>query len=87
MMSTCAPLFDNAPEYRDPIDLKISGTIPPWLDGSLYRTGPGTTRIATNADPSKTVNVQHLFDGLSMHHRFEVSSGGQRVSYRCHKGS
>ena len=86
-MSTCAPTLENAPEYRDPIDLTIHGTIPPWLDGALYRTGPGTTRIATKADPSKTVDVQHWFDGLGMHHRFEVSEGGQHVSYRSHKGS
>ncbi|KAF7798314.1 hypothetical protein EIP86_009535 [Pleurotus ostreatoroseus] len=86
-MSSCAAGFENAPEHRDPIDLAIRGTIPPWLNGVLYRTGPGTTRIPTVEDPSKTVDIQHWFDGLATHHRFEVFPGGKRVSYRSRKGA
>ncbi|KZT06918.1 carotenoid oxygenase [Laetiporus sulphureus 93-53] len=86
-MASCAAGFENAPEQRTPIDLDIHGSMPPWLSGVLYRTGPGTTRIPTTADPSKTVDIQHWFDGLAMHHRFEIYPGGQRVSYRSHKGA
>lgn len=84
-MSTIA--FNNVPEQRTPVDLQIHGEIPPWLSGVLYRTGPGTTRIPTTADSSKFVDVQHWFDGLALHHRFEIFPGGERVAYRSHSGS
>ncbi|KAI3611427.1 carotenoid cleavage dioxygenase 1 [Moniliophthora roreri] len=79
--------FQNAPEQRDPVDLAIQGTIPPWLCGVLYRTGPGTYHIPTASDPSKAVNIQHWFDGLAMNHRFEIHPGGYRVSYRSRKAT
>ncbi|KAF9261005.1 carotenoid oxygenase [Marasmius fiardii PR-910] len=79
--------FENAPETRVPVDLTIQGTIPPWLSGVLYRTGPGTYRIPTANDSENKVDIQHWFDGLSMNHRFEIFPGGQRVSYRSRKAS
>ncbi|KAI3611323.1 carotenoid cleavage dioxygenase 1 [Moniliophthora roreri] len=79
--------FQNAPEQRDPVDLTIQGTIPPWLCGVLYRTGPGTYQVPTASDPSKSVSIQHWFDGLSMNHRFEIHPGGHRVSYRSRKAA
>ncbi|KAK7047176.1 hypothetical protein VNI00_006842 [Paramarasmius palmivorus] len=79
--------FQNAQEQRDPVDLAIHGTIPPWLCGVLYRTGPGTYRVPTASDPSKLVEIQHWFDGLSMNHRFEIHPGGHRVSYRSRKSA
>lgn len=33
--------YDNCPEVLDPISLSVKGTIPPWLEGALYRSGPG----------------------------------------------
>jgi torulene dioxygenase len=86
-MSALAAGFENIPEQRTPVDLQIHGKIPPWLSGVLYRTGPGATRIPTTADPTKSVNVHHWFDGLALHHRFEIFPGGQRVSYRSHSGA
>ncbi|KZT07349.1 carotenoid oxygenase [Laetiporus sulphureus 93-53] len=86
-MSSCAPGFENATEQREPVDLKVHGEIPSWLSGILYRTGPGTTRIPRTADPSKVVDIHHWFDGLAMHHRFEIHSETQRVSYRSRKGA
>src|SRR5882762_2039390 len=86
-MSSCAAGFENVPEQRTPVDLQIHGVIPPWLSGVLYRTGPGTTHIPTTADPSKAIDIQHWFDGLAMHHRFEIFPGGERVSYRSHNGA
>lgn len=77
--------FENAPEQRVPVDLTIQGTIPPWLSGVLYRTGPGTYHIPSSANPPKPVDVQHWFDGLGMNHRFEIHPGGQRVSYSSRK--
>ncbi|KAL0064336.1 hypothetical protein AAF712_008782 [Marasmius tenuissimus] len=87
MSPSYAVAFQNAPEQHEPVDLTIKGTIPPWLHGVLYRTGPGTYQIPLSKDSSKHVAVQHWFDGLSMNHRFEIHPGGQRVSYRSRKSS
>jgi len=88
--STSAAGFENALEQRTPINLKLHGTIPPWLSGVLYRTGPGTYRIPTVSDSdNKSIDVQHWFDGLAMHHRFEIShdNGTPRVTYCSRKGA
>jgi torulene dioxygenase len=79
--------FQTVPEQRTPVDLQIHGEIPLWLSGILYRTGPGTTHIPLTADPSKSFAIQHWFDGLSLHHRFEIFPDGKRVSYSSHSGS
>ncbi|KIK63352.1 hypothetical protein GYMLUDRAFT_72071 [Collybiopsis luxurians FD-317 M1] len=77
--------FEDVPEQRVPVDLTIQGTIPPWLTGVLYRTGPGTYRVPSSVTPSKSVEIQHWFDGFGMNHRFEIHAGGQRVSYSSRK--
>lgn len=82
-----AAAFQNVPEQRTAVDLEIYGEIPPWLSGILYRTGPGIYDIPTTADSSKSVSIQHWFDGLGLHHRFEIFPGGKRVSYRSHTGT
>ncbi|KIK63398.1 hypothetical protein GYMLUDRAFT_83894 [Collybiopsis luxurians FD-317 M1] len=79
--------FDNALEQRVPISLAIQGTIPSWLAGVLYRTGPGTYHIPSSANPSQSVDIQHWFDGLGMNHRFEIHPESQRVSYSSRKSS
>lgn len=33
--------YDNCPEVLEPMPLKVKGTIPSWLEGVLYRSGPG----------------------------------------------
>jgi torulene dioxygenase len=86
-MSAVGAAFRNVSEQRTPVDLQIYGDIPPWLSGVLYRTGPGTTDIPTTTDPSKSFNIQHWFDGLALHHRFEIFPGGRRVSYCSHSGT
>lgn len=52
--------------------LPITGTLPPWLAGSLLRNGPA--RFEVGAD-----HYRHWFDGLAMIHRFTI--GGDSVSY------
>jgi torulene dioxygenase len=37
--------FSDIPETRTPIELKVTGTIPGYVCGSLYRTGPGSYTI------------------------------------------
>lgn len=53
--------------------LPVTGSFPPWLSGTLLRTGPAKFDLGR-----QTVN--HWFDGLAMLHRFGFENG--RVSYR-----
>ncbi|KIK63401.1 hypothetical protein GYMLUDRAFT_41098 [Collybiopsis luxurians FD-317 M1] len=84
-MHSSAAGFEDAPEQRVPVDLAIQGTIPSWLAGVLYRTGPGTYHIPSSTNPSQSIDIQHWFDGLGMNHRFEIHPGSQRVSYSSRK--
>jgi carotenoid cleavage dioxygenase-like enzyme len=52
--------------------LPVEGTIPPWLAGSLIRTGPAKFEVGER-------QYRHWFDGLAMLHRFGIAEG--RVSY------
>ena len=53
-------------------DVPVTGSLPPWLSGSLIRNGPGTFQVGRR-------RYRHWFDGLAMLHRFSVADG--RVSY------
>jgi len=52
--------------------LPLSGELPPWLSGSLLRTGPAKFEVGDQA-------YNHWFDGLTMLHRFTFGDGD--VSY------
>jgi carotenoid cleavage dioxygenase-like enzyme len=51
---------------------EIEGELPPWLSGSLLRTGPSKWDLGEQ-------QVRHWFDGLAMLHRFSIRDG--EVSY------
>lgn len=89
--SSKATGFENAVEQLTPVNLTLRGDFPPWLSGVLYRTGPGTYSIPSTGDPSKVTEIHHWFDGVAMHHRFEILPAtlecGPRVVYRSHKGA
>ncbi len=53
-------------------DLPVRGELPPWLTGSLLRTGPAKFEAGDQ-------RMRHWFDGLAMLHRFTFSGGA--VSY------
>lgn len=59
-------------EIPEPVPLQVRGTLPPWLEGTLLRTGPSQFEVG-----NRTYN--HWFDGLAMLHRFAFSQG--RVTY------
>ena len=59
-------------ETPEPVSLKVDGALPPWLEGTLLRTGPSKFEVG-----ARTYN--HWFDGLAMLHRFAFAQG--RVSY------
>jgi beta,beta-carotene 9',10'-dioxygenase len=52
--------------------LPVSGGVPPWLCGSLLRTGPAKFEVGEH-------QMRHWFDGLAMLHRFSIVGG--QVSY------
>ena len=47
----------------------VSGVIPEWLNGVLYRTGAG---VQTYGDG---VYYKHAFDGMAILHAFEIRQG------------
>jgi beta,beta-carotene 9',10'-dioxygenase len=52
--------------------LPVTGTLPVWLAGSLFRNGPAKFEVGTQ-------QYRHWFDGLAMLHRFTFQAGN--VSY------
>src|SRR5919108_283239 len=52
--------------------LPVEGELPPWLRGSLIRTGPA--RFEANGR-----SLNHWFDGQAMLHRFSFAERGSRV--------
>jgi beta,beta-carotene 9',10'-dioxygenase len=64
--------FDSLEEETHLTGLPVQGQLPPWLQGSLLRTGPAKWEVG-----DRTMN--HWFDGLAMLHRFSFADGD--VSY------
>lgn len=74
----------DTPETQDPITLQLaSGQVPSWLNGIMYRIGPGKFNIK-QADGS-TFSIKHAFDGLPFMHRFRIDGSAQTLKYnsRC----
>lgn len=51
-----------------PIRAIVKGEIPKWVNGSLYRNGPGRFKFGDNT-------YEHLFDGQACVHKFNVQNG------------
>lgn len=60
-------------EHDKPIDGKVTGDIPSWVKGSLYRNGPGLFEFGED-------KYNHLFDGMAMFQRFHISN--KKVTYQ-----
>ncbi|KAI8881430.1 hypothetical protein K501DRAFT_274588 [Backusella circina FSU 941] len=72
--------FANTPEIHDPVSLNsVCGSIPNWLNGIMYRIGPGMFQI--ERDDGSVFSIQHTFDGLPFMHRLEISGKNQSVKY------
>ncbi|KAJ3190819.1 hypothetical protein HK101_008331 [Irineochytrium annulatum] len=77
--------FRNAVEQVDPIDMKVSGQIPKWFTGHLYRCAPSVfsvplTKEAKSKTGKETYEISHWFDGLTQIHKFSVLPDG-KVTY------
>lgn len=66
------------------MELVVTGTIPPYTAGTLYRNGPGGYQVDT--ERGIEVTMDHWFDGFSQMHRFQIipsttSNSSTRVLY------
>ncbi|EAW14272.1 carotenoid oxygenase family protein [Aspergillus clavatus NRRL 1] len=62
--------FDANYEERQPVEVSVTGEIPSYAAGVLYRTGLGKSTVKT--DVGETFEVSHWFDGFSQTHRFQI---------------
>ena len=67
--------FEVFQEQTDAVQLKISGKIPAYTAGVLYRTGPGGYQVETLRNG--TFEASHWFDGFAQTHRFVLTSTEQ----------
>jgi carotenoid cleavage dioxygenase-like enzyme len=54
--------------------MRVTGTLPPWLRGTLTRVGPAV--FEAKARDGSVVTFEHWFDGLPYVHRFEIADKG-----------
>ncbi|KAF5863656.1 hypothetical protein ETB97_009589 [Aspergillus alliaceus] len=62
--------FNANYEERSPVELTVTGHIPAYAAGVLYRTGPGKFQV--DRENGATFQVSHWFDGFSETHRFRL---------------
>ena len=55
--------------------LCVIGRIPKWLNGSLYRNGPGVFCVGEQ-------QLDHLYDGFAIIHRFIIQDGDVKYQSR-----
>jgi beta,beta-carotene 9',10'-dioxygenase len=60
--------FQTLDRELPPVPLPVEGTFPPWLAGTLLRTGPAKFEAGARS-------YHHWFDGLAMLHRFGFADG------------
>ncbi|CAG7967901.1 unnamed protein product [Penicillium salamii] len=72
--------FNPEYEQREPVELAVTGTIPTYAAGVLYRTGPGKSHI--KAENGETLRISHWFDGFSQNHRFQIVADDLNASSR-----
>ena len=73
--------FETLQEQTEPVSLKVSGRIPAYAAGVLYRTGPGGYQIQTQKKKT-TFESSHWFDGSAQTHRFVLAapSNGEYIT-------
>ncbi|XP_042877541.1 beta,beta-carotene 15,15'-dioxygenase-like [Penaeus japonicus] len=60
-------------ETVEPIEGKLTGKLPEWLNGRLTRNGPGRIEFGDT-------RINHLFDGTAYIHQFNIIDG--KVTYQ-----
>jgi beta,beta-carotene 9',10'-dioxygenase len=67
--------FRSLDRQGDHGQMPTAGTVPQWLAGSLFRTGPAKFEVGQQS-------MHHWFDGLAMLHRFDIAAGQVRYANR-----
>ena len=80
--------FDGDHDTITPVELVVTGKIPIYAAGTLYRVGPGGHRLDT--DKGTTWTASHWFDGFAWVHRFQIIASSKpgaqtRVLYNSRK--
>jgi len=60
--------LDESATLKEPIKTHVTGNIPNWLTGSLYRNGSGIFKMGND-------RFSNLFDGYSVLHRWSIHDG------------
>nr|KAG5710075.1 hypothetical protein BaRGS_030151 [Batillaria attramentaria] len=68
-------MFQSELETRAPVDTIVTGEIPNWLSGTLYRNGCGLF-------DKETTSGTHLFEGYGVLHRYDVKEGHVKYTSR-----
>nr|XP_060644458.1 beta,beta-carotene 15,15'-dioxygenase [Anolis sagrei ordinatus] len=63
----------NIEEHPEPLQARVEGEIPSWMEGILLRNGPGMHSIGES-------KYNHWFDGMALLHSFTIKKG--EVFYR-----
>ncbi|MCJ1434451.1 hypothetical protein MMC27_003819 [Xylographa pallens] len=70
--------FEINHEETEPVELKVTGQIPTYVAGVLFRTGPGGHHLSTK--DGQTFTMSHWFDGWAQTHRFDIIDSGSQES-------
>ena len=60
LQSFACGMSGRCPEVSEPQACELQGTVPPWLQGDLYRNGPGTWDIQTKS--GQIFSMGHWYD-------------------------
>ena len=68
-------------EILQETSIPVQGEIPLWLQGSLFRDGPGIFDIKKH--DGSFYHINHWFDGIGVLHRFTIQNG--KVTYKSRR--
>ncbi len=72
--------FRTVPEIVEDISLPVKGEIPLYVDGRLFRNGPGVYEVTHKN--GETTHINHWFDGIATVHRFRIDGAAGTVFYK-----
>ncbi|GFQ76624.1 beta,beta-carotene 9',10'-oxygenase [Trichonephila clavata] len=66
-------LFESIGEHPEPEEAEITGSIPDWVEGHLFRAGPAKW------DFEDGFSLNHYSDGTSLMYKFTIEKGNVTV--------
>lgn len=77
--SDFAKCYVSVKETPKPVELQVQGQIPPYLQGNLYRIGPGVFDLK-HAD-GLPAERRHWLDGIGMVYKFSLDPDQSSISF------